>query len=281
MGDYQWTGELDAWRDDLGSVEATGLLSPLCAKSAPKLTIHTLADYERHLRETGYLQDEERLAERPDLVAVAQAHWHAMGHSGCEFAKLLSTRRVAYGWLSFVLEDRGSSAADAAALDDQLEPHLTDPKVEVVSFILPHATEPSTVAELVIALGARERWRFRLEGTEQDAELGPVVKLGLDVDVGLEHRGEVLGFGPWTPLVSRRGPFFELAVRVKPPARPDEKRRARMSDIDLKIERADYGEMYHTTLKKREVLLGTGYLTPGEPGVTVIVPEADWERASA
>jgi hypothetical protein len=239
--------------------------------------IATREDYEHALRDAGVLRPHEPLAANPEVAAATQAHWHAAGYNACEFAVFLSERRAEYGWETYVFDGSDSGNAHAEALAVVVGQRVEAPEVEVVSVLMPQITTVRAVGELVSRLGDLPDWRLRDEGDEEDKELGRVVRIGLDVDVGLGQWSEVLGFGPFAPLAyTRRAPLCELAIRAKPPNRPRRDQRTFMAQIQVDIDAPTFGEWWHRTELARVERLGPQHDARGKARVTVVIPETEW-----
>lgn len=278
MGDLAWKGEID---DVAGVLDNVARSSSYETDRGLRFAIPARADYERALRDAAFLGDEEELAGRPELAAAAQAHWHAGGHNACVFAEFLSARRREGGWETYVLTDCGSGSEDANALDALVRPRLQAPEVEVVSVLLPHVGGIRRFAEVVRHLGELPDWRLRDDQAGEHPELGPVRRLELAVDVGLDHFSEVLGFGPWEPMAyTRRAPFCELAIRAKPPRRPRRDARAYMAHIEVDLDQPEFGEWWRRTEEQRAARLGDLHDRWGKARVTLTVPEDDWRPVS-
>ena len=278
MTDVAWEGEIADVADALDLVRHSVSYE---TDRGLRFAMPGRADYERALRDAGVLGADESIDSRPELVGTVQAHWHAGGHNACVFAEFLSARRREGGWETYVLAEGDGAEEDGAALDALVRPRLQAPEVEVVSVILPHIGDIRRFAGLARHLGGLPDWRLRDEEAGEHPELGPVRRLELAVDVGLDHFSEVLGFGPLEPLAyTRRAPFCELAIRAKPPRRPRRDGRAYMAHIEVDLDKPEFGEWWRRTEEQRAARLGELHDRWGKARVTLAVPEDDWRLVS-
>jgi len=238
-------------------------------------------DYERALREGGRLGSAEKLTDRPELVAAAQAHWHAEGGNSCIFSAYLSEERQDHGWETFVVLESGPAAELAAGIEEIVAPRLAAPAIEIVSVVLPNLDDAAELAALVGHLGALPDWSAVEIGEETDEHAGALVKVGLRRDVELDFESEVLGFGCHPGAArTRLAPFTELAIRAKPPPRFKSHMRAVMADIRLPdISGATMGEWGKETAQLRESMLGDGHDLRGKAKVTFVLPKTAWEAS--
>jgi hypothetical protein len=268
------------WSDEMGAVAAIldrANPSGRYRVEGRTFELATREDCEGALRDAGALRPDEPLAENAEVVAATQAHWHAAGYNACEFAVFLSARRAEYGWETYVLGTSDITKADEEALAMVVRQRIEAPEVEVISVLMPQITTVRALGELVSRLGDLPDWRLRDEGVEEDEELGRVVRIGLDVDVGLGQWSELLGFGPFAPLAhTRRAPFCELAIRAKPPNRPRRDQRTFMAQIHVDIDAPMFGEWWHRTELARAEHLGPQHDARGKARVTVVIPESEW-----
>lgn len=236
-------------------------------------------DYEGALRAAGRLGEAETLVERPDLVAAAQAHWHAEKCNSCIFSAYLSSERLEHGWESFVVLESGPAGELGDGIEEVIAPRLSAPATEIVSVILPQLDDSADLAALISHLGRLPDWSLIELGEEDDDAVGTLVRLGLRRDVQLDYVSEVLGFGPHPGAArTRLAPFTELAIRAKPPPRPKNHGRAVMTDVRLPdVSGALFGEWGAETAALRKRMLGTSHDLRGKAKVSFVVPKAIWE----
>lgn len=242
-------------------------------------------DYEQAFVRAGLLERGMDIASFPELVAAAQADWHGGGHNACAFAAYMSSRRDEVGWRTVVVGQRADAAADAAAVHAALDPTYQAPEVEVVSIVLPYVTTAEQVAALVSAMARHEAWSVTDNGTETDPDLGQLVRLGLTVDLGIccgpefPFLSEVLVFGPIATFGRTRwAPFFEIAVRVKPPRKRPRHRRAFMAHVLIPgLEYSEMRDWGRQTKAQRTARLGADHDKRAKARVAVTLPQSAWE----
>jgi hypothetical protein len=239
-------------------------------------------DYAAALRAAGLLPPGRELTAEPHLLAATQAHWHAEGHGACLFAADLSAERSSSGWHTFVASGGTSQPPTelAAAIASLCAQSVDDPDAELASFILPCLHDPVELARLLRALGSEPGWQLVEVSTEDDAELGELISLGLRLDLPFAHRGEVLGFGDFPGQGNTRlAPFTELAVRTKEPAKPDRERRAVMAQIPLATDQMEAGNRWHETERRRSERLGGAQNRRARARVSFTISTAAYQQA--
>jgi hypothetical protein len=225
------------------------------------------SDYQQAFLQAGLLEPGADIESVPDFVVAAQADWHAGGHNACTFAAYMSANRDEVGWQSIVLGKGADAAADAAAVHNVLGPTYQAPDAEVVSVLLPHVTTVDEVAALVTAIVRHEAWSGIDNGTEDDPEHGELVRLGVSVDLGIcfgaefDFMSEVLMFGPIATFGRTRwAPFFEIAVRVKPPRKRPRDRRTFMAHVNIPgLDNAEMRDWFRQTEAQRMARLGSDH----------------------
>ena len=281
---YEWIKELASYTDALALLRATSSY----VVDGMTFKLPTRKDYETALVRSSTLRAGEALRDQAELVAAVQAHWHAEGHNACVFAAELSNRRLESGWKTYVVsypeETLKPDSADeiAAMITELCRPSIADAEIEVVSVILPRLEVSSALARLLHSLGRLPEWCLRERGIENVAGIGETVLIGLRAKVELGHWAEVLGFGASRGQGNTRlAPFTELAIRVKEPPRPRRNQRAYMADIEMNIEKAQFGDWWHTTKRQRAERLGVDQDARAKARVTFAVARTVWEEAGA
>lgn len=234
-------------------------------------------DYEATLRAASELGEREPIAASPLLAAAAQAHWHSLGSSGCTFAAFLSGRRLEYGWETYVIHGSSEPRELATAAAEIFAERREGPEVEVVSVLLPEVDDEALLAALLTRLGGLSDWDVRVHGEETDADLGPIVRLGVRAGVEFDHWSEVLGFGCFAAQINTRAaPFTEMAIRAKPPKRHRVNQRAYMADIDTGFERDQVRAWWRRTEEDRLRRLAPGQDLRGKAKVSFSLLAAHW-----
>jgi hypothetical protein len=128
--------------------------------------------------------------------------------AGCLFAAFAARNPSKYGWVHRITPARRDS------IDRAIRQAIAEPGTTTLSLVFPDVSEDDRFLEFIETL--KQCSALRLESTEEI--LGSVC-LGFRVRVG-EQKSYVTGFGnfPFLPA-TRRSPFVELTMRVKP--RPD------------------------------------------------------------
>ena len=266
--DHRWTGEIDAYAPAFEQLHPTGAYRAVLAEVPQDFEVATRSDYEAALRASGKLAAGASIGDDPELVAAAQAHWHASGANGCHFAMHLSENRERFGWETWVLSDRGDVTATAEAIAEKAGERLAPVDVDVLSFLVPQMEKLEELGELVESLGLREGWKLTKLEDPLDADL---VLLGLTVALDLGHWSEILGFGPGAGLANtRRAPFTELAIRAKPPRKARPNHRAYMADVPLDSDSATIALWKRNTHRWRAERLGDEHDARGKAKVTTV-----------
>jgi hypothetical protein len=226
------------------------------------------------------LGEGEHIVAQPELVAAAQAHWHADGNNACVFAAHMSAARELNGWETYVLADRGDARADAEALHALWSGRVLAPEAEVVSVLLPHGDPASYLAGLLRRLSELPSWSVSDHGQEDDPLFGTLQRVGLHVTVEFDFASEVLGFGPYAALgYTRRAPFTELAIRAKPPRKRRRDLRAFMAQVEIPgLEQDEFGLWWTQTKANRAARLGSEHDERAKARVTFALPTDTWEE---
>lgn len=277
MTAHRWRGTLAELAEAEAHLEASGSYSGR-GGTYPN---HTRSDFEVAARAAKLLDPTTPLSDAPDLVAVAQAYWHASGANACTFAAYLSDQRIEYGWDTYVFTESSVSSDTVLEVASSVRPSLVEPDVEVVSVLLPRLDDERELARLLARLNGLADWEIEDGGLEEDEHLGVVRGLGLRVAVEFDHWSEVLGFGQFaTQPNTRLAPFTELAIRAKGPKKPRRDRRSFMANIDIERESTDVGEWWHETKRERHDRLAEAQEFRGKARSTFSIREDIWIQES-
>lgn len=115
------------------------------------------ADYFEYLVEQGYIESEDEILGRKDLVRSIQLHWHRRGQTGCKFAQRLSNAPSDHGW-HLAVADSSDPMALAKWVDDIVRAAVANSDIEALSLLFPHLIEPKGLAALVGELMALPSW---------------------------------------------------------------------------------------------------------------------------
>lgn len=146
---------------------------------------------------------------RARVLATAQRDWHARGQNGCLFARLAALAADGLRWDYLVAE-----AVRPERLGELVSECAAAEGTEVLSVLVPDLTTAEEVLRFVRGLVASSSlWLERdevVDGYRVCHLRCPVPGTSADVQAW------VMGFGPfdWMPN-TRRGPSFELAIRVR------------------------------------------------------------------
>lgn len=139
-----------------------------------------------------------------DPVKEAQRRFFSRNKAGCAFAAYAAKRPAKYGWASVILP----VAADS--IGQELGNAIADPTTQAISMIFPDVLSVDDLAGLVDA--CIDSGLFVDEGYLENSTRFVRLRAKIGPDVSW-----VTGFGPFDFLPeTRRAPFCELTVRVKP-----------------------------------------------------------------
>lgn len=272
-----------------------------------------LDDFERHLREQGTLRDGETLLTRVDLHAEVQAEWHRQGQNGCLFASMLADKREQCGWTTLSLPGTAGWTADdwEREVGRRVAEGTKDPERWIISFLFPDVVDLPGVKRLLVSLGGIEHWRLtELTPHEHRKKVARedwlYLKLRIRVADGHVVPPEFLDDGEggervvdvdsW-PLffasldhvpVTRRAPFTELSVALKPKAfkpPPDlsgDWEAAHLADVPAPVDSTEAFRSFlgNTKELKRRLLGAEGYMDlAASAKVTFAVPRSAWDAA--
>ncbi|GAA1370407.1 hypothetical protein [Catellatospora chokoriensis] len=194
------------------------------------------------------------------LCALAQRDWHTRGQNGCQFARLVAKDADTVRWDYHVLDVNADASSEAVTADvsELVANALVDPHVQVASILAPGIATAGGLVELIRALV--RRGPFWLERDDQADGLHRFfVRYPLDDDT----QAWVMAFAPLEFIPNtRRGPYVELAVRVKP--KPDwvfhrssqEREIAHLADTPLTMSDRHWEDRWWSTKRRTEMILG-------------------------
>lgn len=215
-------------------------------------------------------------SERARHYAEAQRDWHLRGQNGCQFARLVAKDAEVMGWDYTVYDGTSQQITPeiVAELDDQVVDAIKRPETQVLSFLMPNVANARDAVQTMRLL--TEHSAFWLERDEMTGD-GQALYLRYPVEENIQ--AWVMAFAPFDFLPNtRRGPFFELAIRVK--QKPDwlyhrlnqEPSLAHLADIPLQMSDRFWDDRFRSTLSRTRRILG------GEPDqvsaakATLVVP---------
>lgn len=206
----------------------------------------------------------ESVESADDIYALAQRDWHIRGQTGCMFARLAALQASTLQWTYLVTEYTGEDASHAHRLGKAIRDSINDDAVEVVSILFPAVDRASqTVAVIRGLVAATTFWLERDDVTDGNLRLHvrcPVETFEGQVDAW------VMGFAPFNFMPStRRGPYFELAIRAK--RKPtwlfhrlnQDRAVAHLADVPLEMNGKHWEHRWQSTLRRTRMILG------GEP----------------
>lgn len=232
----------------------------------------TPAEYHRHVSQWG---EQRPTLSLDDVYASAQREWHVRGQTGCQFARLAARAADTLRWDYLVLSDAEPSPDTLAALDTQLQLAAADPAVEIVSVLAPAIASLSGAAALLTGLTGPHT----LFWLELDQIVNGSRRMHLRYPVAPAVRAWVMAFAPWPEVPNtRRGPYLELAIRVKPkPASifhrltPD-RDVAHLADIPMQMNTKHWEDRWLSTMARTRMILGKDPDDVAAAKVTLTVP---------
>lgn len=247
------------------------------------------SDYLRYLISGGWVQSEGELIRRPDLVAAIQRHWHQTGQNGCRFAQFLSNSPLQHNWDIVVVsrsEDKSWAHDILTEITRLVDEAVQNPAVQAISIIIPDITSADTLASLLHAFDTMPEWTVGI-CEELLPEAGPSF-LPIEVRFNLGSSKVVawaLGFGPFAFLPrTRRAPFTELALAVKPKAFPlrhpglnDDPLTAHLADIRVpQLDKEAYDNLWIETGRNKATILGGSNDALAKAKMTYLLPKRHW-----
>lgn len=194
------------------------------------------------------------------LCALAQRDWHMRGQNGCQFARLVAKDADTMRWDYQVLPTGVDPASTSmlAAVNELIELAVADPGVEVASILIPSIDTAGGVVDFVRAL--TQYGPFWLE---RDELVGGQHQLFARYPVDAETQAWVMAFAPFPFMPNtRRSPYVELAIRVKP--KPEwvfhrssqEREIAHLADTPLTMSDQHWEDRWWSTKRRTEMILG-------------------------
>jgi hypothetical protein len=214
-------------------------------------------------------------SERARHYAEAQRDWHMRGQTGCQFARLVAKDAEVMGWDYAVYDGNPQQVTPeiVVRLEDQVVDAIKRPETQVLSFLMPEVTEARDAVQIMRLLTVNSA--FWLERDEMTSD-GQALYLRYPVK---DTQAWVMAFAPFDFLPNtRRGPLFELAIRVK--EKPDwlyhrlnqDRGLAHLADVPLQMSGKYWDDRFDSTLRRTRRILG------GEPDqvsaakATLVVP---------
>ena len=191
----------------------------------------------------------------PDDVAVAaQQDWFGRGQTGCVFARIAALKYDDGAWPYAVVH----ADDDFAQVDALVGEHCVNPNTQVLSLLF---VDCATLGE----------FRASLERLVDVTSFYYKDRIVTEESVSYQVRREVfpgveawiMAFGPDSYLPStRRAPFYELAVRVKPKNGTEYRRlnqdpgAAHLADFPLQMPPAHWDDRWDSTTQRTRRILG-------------------------
>lgn len=187
-----------------------------------------------------------------DAILSAQMDFYRRNRAGCAFAAFAAKDPRRYGWAQSVC------APSASDIDTVIRAGITDAAVTTISVILPAITTADAL--LAFALELRHS-RLIVLGHKDQFEDSLCLGFRALVPPKLSW---ISGFAPFSFMpVTRRAPFVELALRVKPrPAytvilKPAPDDAIHLADLDmLGMTKAAFQTLWDNSLTHTAKLLG-------------------------
>jgi hypothetical protein len=236
----------------------------------------TREDYEEAAVKAGLATAGETWT-NPELAAAAARHWHTTGQTGCLFARLLSGEADDARWPTVVLDD--ASPATAAEIAKATREAGEADGCDLISFVIPTLTDIRGAREIVVALAETEGFDI-FESREVDGHVIVAVRAALPDGL----TAWAISFGPlpeWP--ATRRGPMFELVLRVKP--KPDrifhklnqDPKVAHLADINLDRDDEHLERLYSRSKRATEDVLGAHADKLSAARATFSFPTDGWD----
>jgi hypothetical protein len=193
-----------------------------------------------------------------DLVVMAQRDWHIRGQTGCQFARLAALAAADLRWGYLVVRDRN---VEMRNISQAIETALGDLRIEVMSLLFPWVTQEGHATSLLYNLVSCTRFWL-----ERDEVINGSLRLHLRYPVTDQTQpvqAWVMAFGPfnWAPN-TRRGPYFELVIRVREkPAwifhrLTQDRDVAHLADVPLGMSDKHWEDRWMSTMRRTRMILG-------------------------
>jgi hypothetical protein len=212
------------------------------------------------------------------LCALAQRDWHIRGQTGCQFARLAALAAHALSWHYLVAAVAEPIAAEFGVITSQLELAERDQGCEILSILFPAVTSPRQAVNIIYDFATqRGFWLERVSLDEDHLRLHLRYTLP-----GPKSAAWIMAFAPFDFMPnSRRSPYFELAIRVKP--KPSEifhrinsdRAVAHLADAPLTMPAKHWEDRWQSTLKRTRMILGHEPNQISAAKATLTVPRSD------
>jgi hypothetical protein len=196
------------------------------------------------------------------IYVLAQRDWHIRGQTGCMFARLAALQAANLRWVYLV--STGTDPRAAALIRDEVQETVKEPDSQVLSILMPKVrSAPDAIAAIRSLTSQSPFWM------ERDETVGDYhqqyVRCSIN-DNGQYLDAWVMAFGPFAFMPNtRRGPYFELAIRIK--MKPtclfhrlnQDRNIAHLADVPLEMSGNHWEHRWTSTLRRTRMILG------GEP----------------
>ncbi len=214
-----------------------------------------------------------RMANR--VYALAQRDWHVRGQTGCMFARLAARSASTLRWDYVVVSDLRATPEACNQIIDALDCAVADRGCQVLSFLFPTVVEPLEAVEVVYFLASRGPFWLEANHISEDS-----LHLHLRYPVGASGvQAWIMGFAPFPFLPNtRRSPYFELAVRVKPKPTTifhrlnQDRGLAHLADAQIKMDPKHQEHRWQSTLRRTRMILGSEPDEISAAKSTLVVP---------
>jgi hypothetical protein len=199
-----------------------------------------------------------RTSEGNRLYAVAQREWHTRGQTGCVFARLAARGASSLRWDYIVADEISSGSGLYRGIGDKISQAISDEECQVVSVLFPHVTLPREAVHAIYGLAAwTPLWLERNITRKSNLHIHaryPVATRGV--------QAWIMAFAPFPFMPNtRRGPFFELAIRVK--GKPEQifhrlnqdRDLAHLADVPLQMPEKHQEDRWRSTMRRTRMIL--------------------------
>ncbi|GII86197.1 hypothetical protein Ssi03_41870 [Sphaerisporangium siamense] len=214
---------------------------------------------------------------RGRAAAEAQRDWHVRGQTGCQFARLVARDADSVRWDYIVADASPSEGCSGgwAKVSNAVQDAIADRSCQIVSVLLPDVRTGAAAVDAIRGLVAVGPWWL-----EVDEVTAGHLRLHLRFPIGGGVQAWVMAFAPLDFLpATRRGPYFELAVRVKPKPEwifhrltPD-REVAHLADVPLQMSDERWEHRWASTLRRTRMILGREPDEVSAARSTLTVPE--------
>lgn len=239
------------------------------------------SDYEAYLREHRVLDEQDTLANRPDLSESVYRDWQRRSQVACVFARRIATQPGKFDVKTVVVSENPAEEMTGSIDKTAVAVIAARGSSEALTILFPNLVDSTLLAAFCKRLGARNG-NWRIEAVPNPSDRLDRVHVSLLFSLSKVVEAEILGFGPFTFLpATRRSPITALEIRTKTKGHKtrgrSETARSHLAEIPWKgASDAWFDRTWKQSEEARRAILG-GDDSAARARITFAIPRPLWD----